>query len=241
MRASGRYDEALAACDHAEAILAERNASRVAVAQLQRAQVWFDLGQHARAAQLLEAGLGTARTLPPRYAVRWLQLLARLKRRLKQDARSWFDEAWAAVPAVGWPELGLNVRTERALLDEAPAAALHAIAAEAAANGLQGAALGAWLHAAAIEPASPPALAAAQAALALIERDIEALHTDRALRWLNPAKALAAHGRNDAARALLDQGRAWLRATAATHVAPPFVDSFLHQQPSNLALATWRP
>ncbi len=242
-RAHGRYAAALQWCGRAEAILAERNPARVPVARLHRAQVWLDLGQHARALQELGgSALDTSRLLPPRYAVRWLVLLARVQRRLRQDAAPRLAEALALTPDEGWPELRLMVRTEQALSMAPPdaLAALRSLAAEAQAQQLHGAELGALLHATALaarhEPADAPALA--QATLALAVR-AEALHADRALRWLAPAQALA---ESDPARAaaLGREGHEWLRTTAAAHVAPEFADSFLHQHPVNAALLGWR-
>ena len=247
-RALGRYGAALDWCDRAEHILAERNPARLPVARLHRAHVWLDLGQHARALQVLDGPeLAAARELPARFAVRWLLLLARVKRRLgarQADAVACLlDEAASLAPANGWPELALLVRTEQALAQE-PAAALaqlQAVAAEARARKLHAAELGALLHATALAQAHAPALALppAQAAMALAA-DAEALHADRALRWLAPAQALAAtHAPQASAWALA--GQEWLRNTASAHVAAEFADSFLHQHPLNRALLAWRP
>ncbi len=257
-RARGRYGEALAWCDRAEAILGERNPARVPVARLHRAHVWLDLGQHARARQVLHDGLDTALAMPARYAVRWLLLLARLQRRLGRatEASESLARAAALAPADGWPELGLLVGTEQALAEPPAAArrALLAIADEAAARTLHGAELGALLHAgccappaAADPPADPdgpaptPAADAALAAriLALAER-AEALHADRALRWLAPATLLVRAGEVDRARAVADAGRDWLRSAAAAHLAPEFAPGFLQQHPANVALMAWR-
>jgi hypothetical protein len=155
---SGRYGAALDWCDRAESFLAERNPARLPVARLHRAHVWLDLGQHARALQVLDGPeLAAARELPARFAVRWLLLLARVKRRLgarQADAggvlagRS--GQRWR--PPNGWPELALLVRTEQALAQE-PAAALaqlQTVAAEARARKLHAAELGALLHATAL-------------------------------------------------------------------------------------------
>ena len=255
-RAQGHYSAALQGCDRAEALLAERNPARVPVARLHRAHIWLDLGQHARAQQLLDgAALETAHRLPARYAVRWLVLLARVKRRLGArqagDVARLLDEAAALAPADGWPELGLIVATEQALALAPPdaRAALERVARQAHQRQLHGAELGALLHASLIanqtaeaEPAS--ARRAALAALALAPQ-AEALHADRALRWWAPAQALAWAGRSAAERARgvawAEAGQEWLRTTAAAHVAPEFVDSFLHQHPLNRALLTWRP
>jgi DNA-binding SARP family transcriptional activator len=243
-RAVGRYGEALAWCDRAEDILAERNPARLPVAQLHRAQVWLDLGQHARALQVLDgAALDTARALPARYAVRWLVLLARVKRRLRQDAAPLLAQAAALSPDAGWPELRLIVQTEAALALP-PGDALAALAGVAEiARGLQlrGAQLGAELHAAAVASGDEPAQAEDHARAALeLANHAECLHIDRAARWLYPALALAAAGQIDEARIVAAAGQAWLRTTAAIHMPPELADSFLHQHPVNARLMTWR-
>jgi DNA-binding SARP family transcriptional activator/energy-coupling factor transporter ATP-binding protein EcfA2 len=232
-RGAGRYATALEWCRRAEDILAERNPSRVPVARLQLAQVWLELGQHARAQQVLGGeALAAARRMPARYAVRWLVLLARLQRRLRQDPAPMLAEARALAPADGWPELRLIVRTEQALA-EAPAeaiACLLAVAEEARAISLHGAELGALLHAAQRAPEAPLALQLAQQATARAT-GTEALHADRALRYVAPALAWVRAGRAAEAQRLWDEGQAWLRTTAAAHVPGEFADSFLHQHP----------
>jgi len=246
-RALGHYSAALAWCDRAEAILAERNPSRVPVALLHRAHVWLDLGQHARALQVLDgAELATARSLPGRIAVRWLLLLARVKRRLGARqagaVADLLDEAAARAPTDGWPELGLLVRTEQALALEPPAALaqLQQVAAQARARKLHAAELGALLHATTLALPHDPLAAAqtAQAALALAA-STEATHADRALRWLAPAQALATADPAPAGR-WAQAGQEWLRTTVSAHLAPEFADSFLHQHPVNQALLAWR-
>lgn len=244
-RGLGRPAAALAWCDRAEAILAECLPSRVPVAQMHRAHVWLDLAQHARAQQILAGdGLATARRMPPRYGVRWRVLLARLARRLGQaaEAEAVLAEAAAAVPAQGWPELGLVVRTEQALGRDAAAACaeLRAVAADAAAAGLGGAELAACLHLAWLAADDGIAVQAAERALTLLPQ-VEALHTDRAWRWLAPARALARAGRGAEAEVLAETGREWLRRTAATQVPPTCADSFLHQHPVHRLLQAERP
>ena len=244
-RGAGRYTAALDWCRRAEDILAERNASRVPVARLQLAHVWLDLGQQARALQVLGgAALQAARSMPARYAVRWLVLLARVQRRLRQDFAPLLAQAETLAPADGWPELRLIVQTERALGEDAATAVprLLAVADEAQGLHLHGAELGALLHAAARASPSdkPAAVALARRALALAA-NTEALHADRALRWLAPAWALAAAGQTDAAAVLVADGQAWLRTTAAAFVASEFADSFLHQHPLNRQLLAGLP
>ncbi len=245
-RGAGHYSAALEWCRRAEDILAERNPSRVPVARLHLAQVWLDLGQHARAMQVLGgAALAPARAMPARYAVRWLVLLARVQRRLRQDVNALLTEAAALAPQDGWPELRLMVSTEQALdvrLEANQALQqLAAVADEARALHLHGAELAALLHAAALAARHRPSDAATLAVQALARaQDTEALHADRALRWLAPAQALAAAGQTAAAAEQAQAGQAWLRTTAAAHVAPEFADSFLHQHPLHGVLMAWR-
>ncbi len=253
-RAQGHYAAALQSCERAESLLAERNPARVPLARLYLAQIWLDLGQHARALQLLDGpALDAARALPARYAVRWLVLLARVKRRLgprqAPAVATLLAEAATLVPRDGWPELAFIVRTEQALDQELdlPAAvdALTRVAHQARQGALHGAELGALLHLARLATQAEP-LTARRAALAALKlaQTTEALHTDRAWRWLAPALALDGPGAAAAERTRSMQwaqsGQQWLHATAAAHVAPEFVDSFLHQHPVNRALLAWR-
>jgi tetratricopeptide (TPR) repeat protein len=232
-RGLGRYATALDWCRRAEDILAERNPARVPVARLHLAQVWLDLGQHARALQVLGGeALATARRMPARYSVRWLVLLARVQRRLRQSVAPLLDEAAALAPPDGWPEMRLIVRTEQALaLEAGPALAqLRAVADEAHALSLHGAELGALLHAATLAADAATAATLADEAMALAA-STEALHADRALRYTAPALAWARQGQAERAQAQWAEGQAWLRTTAAAHVPPEFADSFLHQHP----------
>ena len=244
-RAVGHYTAALQWCDRAETILADRNPSRVPVAQMHRAHVWLDLAQHARALRLLSGpALATARAMQPRYAVRWLVLLARAMRRVSTrnevEVNDLLNEAAALAPANGWPELQLIVRTEQALALDAQAcpAFLLALAQEAGTRLLHSTELGAWLHLAHRCANPAQAAAAARQALRLLPA-AEALHADRALRWLAPARALAAAGTGEEADTIARAGQDWLRSTAAVHVAPEFADSFLHQHPAHRTLLAW--
>lgn len=252
-RAQGQYAVALQSCERAESLLAERNPARVPVARLHLAQVWLDLGQHARALQVLDgAALESARALPARYAVRWLVLLARVKRRLgprqAPAVAALLAEAATRVPSDGWPELAFIVGTEQALeLDpQAAIEALGSVSRQARQAALHGAELGALLQRARLAATADPA-AARQAALAALDlaQTTEALHTDRAWRWLAPAMALAGPGASAAERARAAawarDGQKWLRNTAAVQMAPEFVDSFLQQHPVNRALLGWPP
>jgi tetratricopeptide (TPR) repeat protein len=242
-RTLGRYIAALDWCDRAEQILAARNPSRTSVAQLQRAHVWMDLGQHERALELLSgAGLPLGRQLPARHAVRWLLLQARAQVRRGQDPGATLREAYKRLPAEGWPELALLLRAEQALLrpDERGAAELRAVALAASQHNLHCVALGAWLQCAQAAAGNPQtrelAKEAADAALALMVRGVETPHVDRALRWLAPANALAAAGESARARGLILRGQQWLRESATEHVPPWASSSFQRLHPLNRLL-----
>jgi DNA-binding SARP family transcriptional activator len=244
-RGQGRYAAAMTWCERADTLLAEANRARLPIVALARAHVWFDLAQHARVLQLLDGpALEAARKLPPRHAVRWRVLLARTRERLGQDPGSLLDEALAAAPEVGWPELGLIVRTEQAR-GLPPARALDQLALVAGgahALSLHGAALGAHLNAAWLGAhAGPDGIArAVQHADAACATDgaTHALNVDPALRWLAPAAAYSAAGLDGRASELLAQGQQWLQATVEQGVPMECVHTFLHQHHSNRALAS---
>lgn len=240
-RAAGRHRAALQWCERAESILAARHPARLPVARLHRAHVWLDLGQHARALQLLDGdALAALLALPPRYAVRAWLLRARVLQRLGLDDAPAIAEAAALAPADGWPELRLLVRTEQARA-QAALSELQQVAAEAAASGLHGAELGALLHAAAVAADAGDAEAAALArrALALAERAC-ALHADPALRWWAPARALGAAGACAEADAVAAAGRAVLERTAEEQVDAEFREAFRERHPLHRALLHWR-
>lgn len=242
-RSLGRYTTALAWCDRAEHVLAERVPDRMALAHLQRAHVWLDIGWHERAAELLGGpGLPLGRELPARHAVRWLWLLGRAQVLLGTDAEATLREAEGRLPAEGWPELQALLSMERALAlaDARGAQRLHDVAEQAADAGLDNVALGAWLQCALLAASLSDELAlartAADAALALLVRGVESTHVDRALRWLAPARALAACGETQRARGLILRGQQSLASTAAHHVPPPARHGFLHTHPLNRLL-----
>jgi hypothetical protein len=242
-RANGHYTAAMRACDRAERLLAQHQPARSATAQLQRAHIWLDLGQHEQALRLLDgAGLPLGRQLPPRHAVRWLLLLARARWRQGEDPIPALEEARERLPAQGWPELTGLLACERALLESGPDAArgLLRAAQEAEAAGLDSVALGAWLQCALLAAAGPPdrvlARQATDQALALMVAGTEPVHVDRALRWLAPARALMACGERQRAIGLIGRGQQWLQTTAQGQVPRTARSSFLTQHPLNLLL-----
>jgi len=236
-RALGQHDEAIAWCGRAREILTERNPALLPFVDLQEAQGWIDLGQHARAQQALAACADAS--MPARALARRLLLLARVQRALGHDARLTLDAALDAAPVTGWPETRQTVRIERAMGLE-PGAALVELAdvVDAARRlGLRGCELAAELRSAQL--ATDPARAVRHGRRALLlAAEAEPLQLCRAERWLQPARALRAAGAVDEARAVADAGAQWLRETARSRVPAPFRDSFLHRNPVHVALLT---
>ena len=241
-RAQGHYAEALECAGHAERILHASNPARVPVVALHRAHCWLDLGQHARAQHDLQAA-GGEQHLPRHFEARRLLLLARVQLALGLGATATLQQAAAAVPPNGWPELRLlvDVQATPALPYAEACARLQRVREQALSLGLRGAALAALLqetacHAAASATEAGAAAAAgtaARAALALAERVEPALHS-RAELWLHCARGLLAAG-DDAAPAVA-AGQLWLRSTAAAQVPAPFRESFLQRNPAHRAL-----
>jgi hypothetical protein len=168
--------------------------------------------------------------------------IARARSRAGTDASAALDEAEERLPAEGWPELGWLLQAQRALALPATDAALRLedVARTAGSAGLDNVALGAWLQcawlAAAQAALSPLARTAADTALAMMMRGVEPTHVERALRWLAPARALAACGETERARGLMLRGQHWLATTAASQVPPAFRGAFLDAQPVNRQL-----
>ena len=251
-RAMGRYAEALAWCDSAEAVLASAGAGWLPVVQMHRAQILLDLGQPARAQQTL-VGIDIE-ALPARLQARHGGLFARLQLALGQDASGALDKALAKAPTAGWPELRLGLRIERAAL--LPPAEridqLFAIAHGALQLGLRGVALAALLRLCAHAGDATTAREALQAIQAVeadqaeaasnagadagVKAGIEPNNLYRAERWLGPALALATSGDMARAAEIAQAGWAWVLETAEHQVPESFRDGFLHRQPVNLAL-----
>jgi DNA-binding SARP family transcriptional activator/tetratricopeptide (TPR) repeat protein len=237
-RVAGRYIDALAWCDNAEALLAGANPAWLPVVALHRAQTWLDLGQWARAQQVLQGAADAPQ--PERVAARRLMLLGRLQRALGQrEALASFDAALARAPQRGWPELRLSVRVERAAVLPASEARaeLTEVVASASPLGLHGVALAAWLRLGALATSAADAATTAAAVQALLGH-AEPGPLYRGERWLGRCAALAAAGDAEAARQCAREGLAWVAETAQQAVPEPFRDAFLQRHPVNLALAT---
>ncbi len=229
-RAAGRYRDALALGDEAEALLRASIPARLPVVDLQRGQCWLELGQLARAGQVLQA---PERPLPPHYEARRLLLLARLRLWQGLPTDEALDQAAQAAPANGWPEVRMMVDVERAMARDAPSCrtALRAVVERAGALGLEGSVLAAMLPLAMLEASAD----LARQALALAER-VEPSLRYRAEVFCQAARALRAAGRDDEAQRVGTLGLAWVERTADEQVDAPFRESFLQRNPVNVGL-----
>ncbi|MEP7302242.1 MAG: AAA family ATPase [Caldimonas sp.] len=214
----------------------------IVIAENHLAQLWLSLGQPARAELLLasdDAGLAL------RFRGRRLALRLRAARyrgraepTLVAEAQSMVAvhdspynrtllelEVAAALPAAQALPVCLRMIEEPVAL-ERPGLLMHGTARAAAAELALGLTADALRHAQQVQ-----ALLATCAPF-----DI-----DRADVWAIVAEALRAGGDPAAATAVLGGGAAWLRDTAAQHVAEPWRDGFLRGHPTNrrvLAAAT---
>lgn len=242
-RALGRFADALAAADRAEALLAASNPARLPVVLLQRGHCWLDLGQLARAQRsLIDAG----EALPPHLQARRCLLLARA---LPREAAAWRERAAAALPREGWPEIRLLVRLQACAAGDDPAlmlAQLDALHEEAATLGLHGVRRAVLargfelqLTGAVLSPARAEMLLTDAAAL--LSEPIPGDATAAALSYLGElpwlaARLLHARGRSEEARALHQRLRRWLEHNLATQVEAPFRAGHREAQPVNREL-----
>lgn len=239
----GQYRQALALMEEALQGLSPPGSSAGAAFNVSHrlALAYAQLGQHARARQLLQAHEPAADDLPARRGL-WLSHSAELAR-LAGDTASAQAHAAQALQLLDTQREDMPYRVvclQACLLlppedGEAMAAGL---AAWAAAHERFGLALGAHLRAiaCALRAALPTrALGHAEAALGLVQRfDSEIVYKGE--YWLVCAQALAQAGRRDRAQALLIEGRHWLARCTAEQVPPEFADSFVHRNPVNLLL-----
>lgn len=263
-RARGDYSAALEWCEQAEGMLLGASPGWLPVVGMHRAQILLDLGQWARAGQLLQQLDATA--LSPRLSARHGGLRGRWRRSLGDEpgAQVAFAQALQAAPTNGWPELHLSLRIDQAAAwpAEAARAELQAVADCAAASGLPGLVLAARLRLAALTPTTRRGLALARefaprpttgVARPLTGIDQVAQPDLRHMSpcaegevlpnglcriecWLGPALGLAEGGDSAGARALAQSGMHWVERVAADQVPAEFRDAFLHRQPQVVQL-----
>jgi DNA-binding SARP family transcriptional activator len=240
-RAMGRYAQALAADEEAQAVLAHSNPARLPVVQMHRAHCWLDLGQHARAQQALAASAAGA-PLPPHFAARRSILAARLQRVLggsTAERLALLAAARAQTPPKGWPEIGFIVDTEAALEQPVPAALalLEQVSAQAQALSLRGSVLAALVRRTQRLADANDARGAisARQALALAEQ-VQPTLMYRGELWLHCARALRVANARAEVKQVLNIAREWLDARVEHDVPADFRDSFLQRNPVNAAL-----
>jgi DNA-binding SARP family transcriptional activator/tetratricopeptide (TPR) repeat protein len=237
----GRFDDALAALDSAQACF--RNGQAVALlvnAENSRASVWLQLGQTARAGQALDA---SPAGLPPVMLGRRLLMRARVQRALGRPSAPLLAEALAALgdPPDAVQHAMAQIDASRERPPHEAAVLCRQVAERAAAQELLAAAMRARLfeieadlRAGHFEPAHEKARSVAREL-----PDCRPMDTYWAeVLWL-VYQAHAAVGEPAASGLLRDAAR-WVRETAASHVPEPFRDAFLHRHPVNrplLALA----
>lgn len=253
-RALGHYDQALAWSDRAHDYLASSGSAYLPLVGLGRAAIWTDLGQFARAQQVLPEA-DALQAVPSWLAARRWQYAARLRAAQGRDPLECAEAAAAALGdenMVGAREsvtLQLaSVRGTAADLD-----AIFAVAAAARANGRDGTALAADLRAAELAASLGMLHAAAThadraRALLATDRDgdeaVAATDLSDAEGWLMLGRAYTATGRAVDAADACARGAQWVVQIASGHVAPEFRDSFLHRNPIHrdlLAVAARNP
>jgi hypothetical protein len=195
-----------------------------------------EMGQWARAHALVES-------LPTRWGESGappsaLGLATTVRQALGQPATSALMECWHRLPEDdlvprGWCLLQLAPQL-------APSQALQQLEdlrSSVGPLGFDGHVLASYVRSAQVALAIAPALARDHALRALElakTRDLTGLY--RGELWLHCARALQAAGDTAHAAAVLAEGQAWVRMTAAEHVPDEFRESFLHRNPTNAAL-----
>jgi len=238
--AAGRYREALQAFEFADGHLRAGGAPMwIAVNENHRALALVQLGQEARALQLLARDDG----LPRSTRARRLTIRARAEQALGRSGRAHLDAALELLGADGSAVLRMNAQLDLAR-ELAPAAAValtRQVAAEARGLGLFALAQSARVR----EIEGLVRAGDAQAAAALAEDVVASLDTCHpsdlyaAEAWWVAFRALDADPlRREAGRDALRRGQAWVREVAARNVPDEFRDSFLHRNAVNRALLT---
>ncbi|MBB4844536.1 DNA-binding SARP family transcriptional activator [Paucibacter oligotrophus] len=239
----GEYRAALALMEDALAGMADVGPDAAAAFSVSHrlALAYAQLGQHGRARQLLQRHEPPPVGLPARRGL-WLSHSAELARLAGELAlaRRQADEALAllAPQREDIPYRVVCLQACPLLPAEAGEAMASGLAAWAAAHERFGLALAAHVRGAdcAVRAGQPArALGHVEAARSLAQQfDTEIIYKGE--YWLACAQALALSGQAEAARALHNDGRAWLAHCAAEQVPEAFLDSFVQRNPVNRAL-----
>jgi hypothetical protein len=198
--------------------------------------LWMRLGQRARAMQWSRRALARLEGAPPIYAARALQLASQIGAEAEAPGQLVRAEV---VLAGGSVRVQRQIDLQRSLYlapEEGYALALR-VRDAARADGVGGIELDGEVRAAqAALRAGREDLAAAHAQTALrMFEEVEPFELYRAEVWLVAARAL--RSRQPAlAASVVEQARAWVRATARERVPAEYRDSFLRHNPVNREL-----
>jgi len=233
----GHFRRALQAVDDAEMLCAGLAEESVVGVQSQRGFCWAYLGQWGRLQALLEAWPAPERISTTLRAAQ-ARLAAALDKGLGRPARPGLADALALLPESDRQRQAVFALDLAPLQPPAQALAeLEALRNALGPQGFDGDVNTAHVRSAQIALATDPALAREHALLALAGaegRDLTCAY--RGELWLHCARALQAAGDTARAAAVLAEGQAWVRKTAAEHVPDEFRESFLHRNPTNAAL-----
>lgn len=238
----GRYGEALAQSELAVGHAQRLQPGFLGRARIRQAQLWWHLGQWARLGRALDEmpadeELGLALRVQ-RAQLRWHAASAVGPAAARDAAGQRLLALRPELEGAGRPDLALPLRIEAAglLAPDAAARELREVREQAQRLGHRGTLLAAHLRAARLLREADPerAVEEARAALELAASGVTSTAVLPAERWLDAGLALRAVG-DPRADAVLREGAAWLRTTAAG-VPEVFRESFLHRQPVNAAL-----
>jgi tetratricopeptide (TPR) repeat protein len=234
----GHYREALRWADTAEPALAESAPTGVPLARIHRALCYWMLGQHARAKRSFDQVAAEHELNAPAHAR--LHLMAcRFARDRGEPTHAHVEAGLASLSGSARLSLRERLVLEGAMNMPLTAAlpALAQVADRMRPRGYLGHVLEAHLRRAKLAIELDPA-AARQDALCALElvTEVDPVLSYRGELWLHCARALQAAGDTARAAAVLAEGQAWVRATAAEHVPDEFRESFLHRNPTNAAL-----
>jgi tetratricopeptide (TPR) repeat protein len=233
----GRYSEALEHLDAAIDVLKRDHQTTLhAVACNHKAQLLIDLGQFARARQMLDHEAPSVEAVRARGA----HVAARIDRALGHPAPEQLEFALAALDRANDPHVRMHVMLEAAGHSE-PGAAMQRceevlrMARQLEFGGVAAKAL--WLHAHAQCRAGQTAEAAAAMRELVTEiARMPPVDLYRGEAWWLAAQVFDAAGDSAQALLALAQGTDWVRRVALPNVPEAFRESFLTRNPTNRAL-----
>jgi DNA-binding SARP family transcriptional activator/predicted ATPase len=234
----GHFAEALRWANEAEHVFSTSAPLGVLFCDSSRSTLYWDLGQRARSTQIVER-IAASPELPRSLLVRQLLLRCRMSREQGRPTQDHVDAGLTSLQAERFGNLRELLLIERALALPAPDAlvALAQIGDRSQMDGYHGALLETQMRAAQIALALDPALARQHALQALeTSRDYDLVTSYPGELWLHAATALLTAGDFAAGLEVLRRSVDWLHGTARDHVPAEFRDSFLHRNPTNVAI-----